>query len=153
MFRKILFPTDFSNSAGNALRYVKKLKEAGTEEVFLLHVIDDYHLEIMTSPCEWKDEDPDKCVKEIEERLRRKAMENLEEIALTEIPVKVETIVRRGKPYKEILGTAEVEQVSLIVMGSHGRGKIKEMLLGSVAENVVRHSRVPVLIVKCMEES
>ncbi len=53
MFKKILYPTDFSEDAKKALEYVKKLKEAGTEEVVILHIIEAYHIEVMTSPCEW----------------------------------------------------------------------------------------------------
>jgi len=50
MFRKILYPTDFSKDAEKALEYVKKLKEAGTEEVVILHVIDGESLEAMVKP-------------------------------------------------------------------------------------------------------
>jgi nucleotide-binding universal stress UspA family protein len=46
MFRKVLCPTDFSEVAGKAVRYLKQLKDAGMEEVLVLHVIDVRHLHI-----------------------------------------------------------------------------------------------------------
>jgi len=49
MFKKVLYPTDFSDCATKALEYVKKLREAGTEEVVLVHVIDVREIEAMTT--------------------------------------------------------------------------------------------------------
>src|SRR5208283_2623409 len=49
MFEKILFPTDFSDVAAKALQYVKRLKEAGSREVIVLHVIDQSNLELLSS--------------------------------------------------------------------------------------------------------
>ncbi len=54
----------------------------------------------------------------------------------------------QGDPFKEIIRVAEEEDVSVIVIGSHGRTDIVEMLLGSVAEKVVRKAKRPVLVVK-----
>ncbi|HDN51037.1 MAG TPA: universal stress protein, partial [Thermoplasmatales archaeon] len=68
MFRKILYPTDFSKDAEKALEYVKKLKETGTEEVVILHVIDGESLEAMVTPCIWEGKDIEKC----EEQIKRK---------------------------------------------------------------------------------
>ena len=53
-----------------------------------------------------------------------------------------------GAAPEAILRLAEEEQVDLIVMGSHGRGWLGRLLMGSVAENVMRHATCPVLIVK-----
>ncbi|MHC1605397.1 MAG: universal stress protein, partial [Candidatus Methanofastidiosia archaeon] len=56
--------------------------------------------------------------------------------------------IERGLPFKEILRVEEEEDVSLIVIGSHGKSNMKEMLLGSVSEKVVRKAKKPVLVVK-----
>ena len=56
--------------------------------------------------------------------------------------------VETADPFREILRVEEEENVSLIVIGSHGKSNIEEMLLGSVSENVVRKARGPVLVVK-----
>ena len=62
--------------------------------------------------------------------------------------VPVETAVFEGSPSRKIVRYAEREGCDLIVMGTHGRGGIDRLLLGSVAERVVRSSEVPVLTVR-----
>lgn len=61
--------------------------------------------------------------------------------------IETETAVRRGNPHDGILTYANEHDVDLIVMGTHGRTGIKRALLGSVTEDVVRHSEIPVLTV------
>jgi len=150
MFRKILYPTDFSAVAGKALEYVKKLKEAGTKEVVILHVIESNELEAMVETCMWKNEDVGKCEKEIERRMKQKAREKMKKIKeeLEKEGIKTKVSVRIGKPFVEIINVAKKEKISLIVMGSHGRSMVEEMLLGSVAESVIHHASVPVMIIK-----
>lgn len=55
--------------------------------------------------------------------------------------------VRRGNPHDDILSYAEENGIDVIVMGTHGRTGVKRALLGSVTEDVVRHSEIPVLTV------
>jgi nucleotide-binding universal stress UspA family protein len=59
-----------------------------------------------------------------------------------------EVVVVRGVPFQEILDTAKKQQVDLIIMGTHGRTGLQHMLLGSVAEKVVRLAPCPVLVVR-----
>lgn len=61
--------------------------------------------------------------------------------------VETTAAVRRGNPHDDILGYAEDHDIDVIVMGTHGRTGVKRALLGSVTENVVRHSEIPVLTV------
>jgi nucleotide-binding universal stress UspA family protein len=75
------------------------------------------------------------------------ALERVRELG-DEAGVSVETVLADGSPSKEIVHHAENEDCDLIVMGTHGRGGIDRLLLGSVAERVVRSSRVPVLTVR-----
>lgn len=65
--------------------------------------------------------------------------------------VEVESIFREGSPAHEIVDFAEENDIDLIVMGTLGRTGLQKILLGSVAQNVVRHSRKAVLVVKGME--
>jgi nucleotide-binding universal stress UspA family protein len=60
----------------------------------------------------------------------------------------VKVRVERGIPFREILRVEEEEGVSAIVIGSHGKTNLEEMLLGSVSEKVIRKSKKPVLVVK-----
>jgi nucleotide-binding universal stress UspA family protein len=65
--------------------------------------------------------------------------------------VEVESIILEGKPANEIIDFAEKSDIDLIVMGTHGKTGIQRFFIGSVSENVVRHSERAVLVVK--EES
>ena len=60
---------------------------------------------------------------------------------------RVKLKVKTGIPFTEIMTTAAEEKASLIIMGSHGRSNIEEMLMGSVSENVIRHAKVPLLVI------
>lgn len=60
---------------------------------------------------------------------------------------KVWTFVEKGKPFESILKVAEEWEADLIVIGTHGRTGLLHLLMGSVAEKVIRHSTIPTLIV------
>ena len=62
--------------------------------------------------------------------------------------VQATTIVRFGNPVEEILKVSDEHAVDLVVMGTHGRTGLAHMLVGSVAERVVRTSKVPVLTIR-----
>ena len=61
---------------------------------------------------------------------------------------KVKTMIQRGTPLLEILKAEEEEDISVIVIGSHGKSNLEEMFLGSVSEKVSRKCKSPVLIIK-----
>ena len=152
MFRKILYPTDFSPSARAALPYVRKLKEAGAEEVILLHVFDernvDVHWEIQEEL--HPEEPPGQTKHEVLKMLLEKRYARLKELEceLTAEGFKTELVVVEGVPYREIVKTADDMAVSLIVMGSHGERGLVEKLVGSTTSRVISHTNVPVLVVR-----
>lgn len=152
MFRKILYPTDFSESAKKALEYVKKLKDAGTEEVVLLHVYDErnidlhWQIEAQLHPEESLGQSRHDVVKRMLETSYQRLKELENEIA--HLSFKTELIVVEGIPYKKIVQTAQDLKVSLIVMGSHGERGFVEKVLGTTTDRVIAHSTVPVLVVK-----
>ena len=76
--------------------------------------------------------------------------ERLFEDARARIPadVTVETVVKRGSPWREVVACVEERDVDHVVMGSHGRDGASRLLLGSVAELVVRRAPAPVTVVK-----
>ena len=59
-----------------------------------------------------------------------------------------EVLIKTGNPASRILKVAHEEQVSIIIIGSHGKTNLAEMLIGSVSERVVRYASCPVLMVK-----
>jgi len=150
MFRKILYPTDFSDDAKKALEYVKRLKEAGTKEVVILHVIHEYGLDSVLEGCEWAGLEVEKCKEDVlgdivkdKEAKAKKILEEIQGIGIKGV-IRVEI----GNPASKILEVSEEKNVSLIVMGAHGERKVLELLLGSVTEKVVRHSKIPVLVIR-----
>ncbi|MGD0820831.1 MAG: universal stress protein [Desulfomonilia bacterium] len=143
MFDKILYPTDFSEIAHKALPYIEALKSAGANEVIILHVNDETcvnTLRIFTA----------QDVLALEKRLKDSALNQIAplEDELRSKGFRVKSHIDNGIPFREILKVAEEENVSIIIMGSHGKNSIIEIMLGSVAEKVASRAHKPVLIVR-----
>jgi len=141
MFKKILFPTDFSDVSQKAVKYIKQLKGAGAQEVIVLHVIDEKELLVLSRI-------PDQYLKIttlMEKEIAKELAAVEADMAAEGFSVKLK--VKTGKPFTEIMMTATEEKVSIIVVGSHGKSNIGEMLMGSVSENVIRHAKVPLLVI------
>ena len=145
MFEKILFPTDFSDVSKKALDYIAKLRGAGTKEVIVLHVVDEREIESLSQHAA-RDFD----IKEVEKKRDHYTKEQLKLIKdeLKESGFKVKVRTERGIPFTEILRVEEEEGISVTVLGSHGKSLVKEMLLGSVSEKVIRKSSKPVLVIR-----
>ena len=143
MFRKILYPTDFSDRSKKALTYLTQLKAAGTEEVVILHVVDTRNLHI---PEIFSMLD----LSLLGEKQAAAAAKEAKKIAgkLNDAGIKTTIRIEKGIPFQEILRVEKEEVVSLVVIGSHGASNVEQMLLGSVSEKVIRKSKAPVLVVK-----
>lgn len=136
MFTRVLHPTDFSDCADAAFQVVKRLKAAGTKEVILLHVQDERVMK--HRPAEQITAFDQKDTGRLE-RLQH---------ALALYGLQSKVLLRHGIPFRETLKVADEVDPCLIVLGSHGRSAVQEMLAGSTFENVVRLSRHPVLVVR-----
>ena len=138
-FRKLLYPTDWSDCAEVALKYLKGLKEAGVDEIVVAHVMDEKAMKLQ----------PAERFREFE----RIDMEKLEKIKaeLETEGFKVKTHLHVGKARTDVIKIAREEGVSLIVMGAHGKGYVEGILWGSVSRNVVEYSDRPVLLIKGKE--
>ena len=117
-----------------------------TKEVVVLHVIDEREIEhIAHLP------DLNVSIEELEKRKEEYAKEEMKviETELKNSRFKVKTRIDKGVSFRDILKEEEEEKdVSVVVLGSHGKSNIKEMLLGSESEKVIRKSKKPVLVVK-----
>jgi nucleotide-binding universal stress UspA family protein len=82
--------------------------------------------------------------------LAKSARVNLLSVASADFEefVHVKPLVRTGKPFREIVSLARQENIDLIVIATHGRTGLNRMVLGSTAEQVIRHAPCPVLVVR-----
>ncbi len=142
--RRILVPTDFSACALPAVRYAAELADKFAAELILLHVVPDAVLAlpdaVMPTPAPVADLDA----------LTTAGKEGLTNLIAAE---KLEgrhprCEVRIGSPAAEIVAAASDLHADLVCVGTHGRGGIARVLLGSVAEHVVRQAPCPVLTVR-----
>jgi nucleotide-binding universal stress UspA family protein len=145
--KHVLVPTDFSDTSDSALRYGKALAAAFGATLHVVHIIEEpygqpwaveaYGFSLAALQDEW--------IKDAQARLAGSLTEE-ERKAVNAVTTTV-----LGHPVMEILRYATENKVDLIVMGTHGRGPLGHVVLGSVAERVVRKAPCPVLTVRTPE--
>jgi universal stress protein A len=141
--KRILVPTDFSKHSHNAMKYAAALAEKFQSEIYLLHVVQDLSLFLPDAISGTPPYLPptEQMLAAVRESLDRLAREQLDKLT-------VQRLVREGAPFYEIIACARENDVDLIIMGTHGRGLLAHVLMGSVAEKVVRKAPCPVLTVR-----
>ena len=145
-FEHILCPTDFSVFSDRALRHAAALARRFEARLTVLHVIPQW-TPYTHAPAYFPAPmlaNPSLC-RHVEEDLREAIAPSVDS------GVAVETMLREAEPWREILAVAEELPADLLVMGTHGRGGFEQLLLGAVAEKVLRRAPCPVLTV-CREE-
>ena len=150
----ILVPHDFSEGAEQAFSWALGLAKGWNTKILLFHAIPDFpriayanaaslealsQLEIAKIEAEVLDD----AAKKLQQFVERKG----------DTTVYVDTQVTLSEPFWAICQIAEKESIDLIVMGSHGRTGLAQVLLGSVAERVVRHAPCPVLVVRARRDT
>jgi nucleotide-binding universal stress UspA family protein len=138
VLKSILVPTDFSDPSGSALTYARAFGETFGAALHLLHVIDEALFFAWEAPPLARDD--------IETSARRQLEQLLTDAERQRFNATL--VLRTGSPFVEIVRYAREQNIDLIVMGTHGRGPIAHMLIGSVAEKVVRKAPCPVLTVR-----
>jgi nucleotide-binding universal stress UspA family protein len=119
----ILFPTDFSENADHAFEYLKKMISDGIKKVTIMHV------------------------EEGRETSNYQKLEVLKKELSKYNDVRIDLVEDSGNPTKKILEVINEKNISLVVMGSQGRGFIKELFVGSVSHDIARHANASVLLV------
>jgi universal stress protein A len=142
--RSILAPTDFSKHAAKAVRYACLLAERLGAELHLLHVLSDV-VPIGPDPMLTPVLPPEYYTEAQEQALV--TLDTLPEPNWGQ-PREVQRSVRWGEPIEEIVAYARVESIDLIVVATHGRTGLSHVLLGSVAERIVREAPCPVLTIR-----
>jgi len=142
--RNVLVPMDFGPASRAAAAYAQMLAERFGARLHLLHVI---------APAPFVSDvlGAESLALQVDELLdasKRAAKRTLERITVKRgLAARVTRTVTVGAPVDSILRFVTSKRIDLVVMGTHGRGPVRHVLLGSVAERVVRHSPVPVLTV------
>ncbi|HET6367884.1 MAG TPA: universal stress protein [Pseudomonadales bacterium] len=147
LFHRIVVPTDLSDCAEEAWKVAQRVAETLQSELVLVHVF-------VTPPIYG---DPlrisaDKTW-EAYEKARQWVAEALDKTATQakDKGVTVRPVMLTGSPAQEIVDLARSEQADLVIMGTHGRGGMSRVLLGSVADRVIRLAPCPVLTVRTPE--
>ena len=139
--KAILLPVDFSHSSDAALKFASSLAAESGGVLHIVHVGED-------SPAYLAGYGGFAYTPDLAEKIARENRELLEQVKPTVPSVKFEQHYLCGDPAQEILTFANSKNVDLIVIGSHGRTGLSRLLLGSIAEAVVRGAACPVLTVK-----
>lgn len=139
--KKIIVPVDFSEYSEYALRTAAQLANKNGSEIFAVHMLE-LSDTILTSVGEPYEPQAVFYLKLAEKRFN----EFLNKDYLK--GVKVTPVVKHFKVFSEINEVAKKHDADLIVMGSHGTSGVKELFIGSNTERVVRHTDIPVLVVK-----
>lgn len=142
--KSILCPVDFSDSSRNAFRYACEFARSMGSQIHVLNVVEprpmaaDMALNYIP----------------LEEDLEKAAREDLDALVRDAVAsgLDIRTDVVVGTPAEVILQYMEDFDVSLLIIGSHGRTGLSRLLMGSVTESVVRKAGIPVLMVKAGEK-
>ena len=143
--KKILFPYDLTENALKTLPYVLLVSEKYNSMIYLLHVVQDLH---KWGKLYMPHGSMDTFQKEALEGAEKALDRVCEESALGgQSFLNFQRKIVSGDPAEEILKTIDSEDIDLVIMATHGRKGLEHVIFGSVAENVVKKSRVPVMTV------
>jgi nucleotide-binding universal stress UspA family protein len=139
--KSILVPIDFSDYSKNALQYAASIGRQFGAELLLIYVVEptiypaDFSFGQVVLP-------------NIEKELQERGQTELNDLASKLEGVAVKTLVRTGKPFLEIVRTAEEKDIDLIVMATHGHTGMEHLIFGGTAEKVIRKAPCPVLMLR-----
>lgn len=135
--KRILVPTDFSETSEAAVKYGMALARVFKAQLYLLHVPEPGEAAGVEHPIGLADITQNPAGEQLSTLLTDEEMAEL----------RPERVMRNGKPSNEIVRYAQENDIDLIVMGTHGREGVARVMIGSVAEMVVRRAPCPVLTV------
>lgn len=140
--KKILFPIDLTENSSKILPYVLSVSEKYNSMIYLLHVVQDLQKwGKLYIPHPSMDTFQKEALEGAEKALGRVCEEQLQSCP------NFQRKVVSGDPAAEILKTIESEDIDLVIMGTHGSKGLEHVIFGSVADNVVKKSPVPVMTI------
>lgn len=154
MFKKIMWVTDFSSAAQDAGRRslaCVQCGEGGTIDVLTVVNPEDLPAILENVPDPFITLEQEESVeKHLREQYEQRVRDHLtlETQFLKEANATFSLHIRIGTPWKEIVAAAQEFGTTMIVIGSHGKRSLADILLGSTVENVIKHAPCPVLVVR-----
>lgn len=160
VIRKVLYATDLSEGAKHAVWYAAGIADKYQAEVTVLHVVSDVAEELsegagIDMTAHFGADALEGFNKQSLDQAKQAVLKRIEEICqeagaeLQHCPLEPDhIIVEIGKPSEVIVKTAQSNDYDLVVMGTHGHGVFSEIMLGSVAHNVIKRCSKPVLVVR-----
>ncbi|MFO7927522.1 MAG: universal stress protein [Halobacteriota archaeon] len=142
MFDTILVPTDGSEGMARVIETASELADVHDSTVHFVYAVHTASFASLPMESSWEG---------VGVMLREEGDKALEAAKRQCTADRIETAIVDGPPSREILAYAEETGCDLIVMGTHGRGGLNRLLLGSVAERVVRSATIPVMTVRVGE--
>lgn len=139
MYSNILLPTDGSGGMDNVIDHASNLAAKHDATLHALYVANTASLSDLPMESSWEG---------VSSALRKQGEQAIEDVEEKIGDVPFESSIVDGSPSREIVDYATENDVDVIVMGTHGRSGVDRLLLGSVAERVVRSSPVPVLTIR-----
>ena len=139
--KNVLFATDFSATSEAALPYAAAISRHFGSTLHAVHVLSDTGLLMMAGGVDYVS------LGTLYEDAQTEAKEKLDQLSTRLGHISSYTCVRHGEVWKNLAEVIEGEKIDLIVLGTHGRTGLGKLLLGSVAENILRHACCPVLTV------
>jgi nucleotide-binding universal stress UspA family protein len=145
--KKILVPTDFSEEAENAICAAHSLAVKTNSEIVLLHVLDDPIVRSEEVTGETHRDPMEKVyVLKLIERSKEKLQAIVDEDRFNDVNISWK--LKKGNAFQSISEAIGEVESSLVIMGTKGAGGLQELLVGSVADKVVRYANCPVITVK-----
>lgn len=142
MTKTILVPLDLSDATAIILEQAVSLAKSTNSKLLLVSVVgmyvDYFHTDMSLLPAQWD---------EIYENQKEHIDTELGKLMAKYPGVPIEKQVLVGNPKVDIVNIAQANKVDYIVMGTHGRTGLSHIMIGSTAEYVLRHARIPVLII------
>ncbi len=139
--KNILFATDFSATSEAALPYATSICRHFGSTLHAVHVLSDANILMMTGGVDYVG------IGTIYEEAHTEAKEKLDQIVARSEDIPSHIYIRHGQVWANLAGIVEENNVGMIVVGTHGRTGLGKLLLGSVAEDILRHAPCPVLTV------
>jgi nucleotide-binding universal stress UspA family protein len=143
-FPKILFPLDFSATAPTVAEHVKAMANKFGSELHVIHVIPTYDRHAFAS------------YGRVMEEIKERVCGEMAAFVKDHLPgIEVITDVVSGHAGRQIIEYADQKGISLIIMGTHGRSELSQLVFGSVAQRVVQNSVIPVMTINpvCLSDA